>query len=261
MKLDASGDVQILKKILDSLAPGLTRNAQLEVLFQSYELGPDIFETRIKSLGSRQREQLLASLRLARDYCLYREQASQASRLAHQRAFPWNLVRSMDPSIRTDAREWLGFWALSRQGTWSELQWVERGVRTHVNFEAAELFARCLPLRPRALVLVHNHPSGRTEPSWIDLQLTRRVGTLASHLGIELKGHWIVGPQNETWIPLNPAEPHPVTDAESPRHSASAHGPDPSPLEGKSSSFSTPRNLTRISEARGLRSSPSKEPG
>lgn len=201
--------------VLNSLAPGLTRQAQLEVLFQTYELGPDLLHARLMALGGAQSDLLIHSLELARDYCIYRERASSQKRVLTQSGFPWNLIRELDPQIRAEAREWLGFWAQGRQGHWSEVQWVERGVRTHVNFEARELFARCLPLRPRTLVLVHNHPSGNTEPSWIDLQLTRQVGTLALHLGIELKGHWIVGPHSETWIPTSP---HP----KSPRNSKTA---------------------------------------
>jgi DNA repair protein RadC len=191
-----------LQTLLNQLGPGLTRKAQMEVLFQTFELGPDLFKLRVQELPAGARDSLIRSLELAREYSLYREAAAQTKRLSTEPRFPWNLIRDLPAEVRLEAREWLGFWAQSRQGPWSELQWVERGVRTHVNFEARELFARCLPMRPRALVLVHNHPSGNTEPSWVDLQLTRRVGDLCQHLGIELKGHWIVGPQSETWIPL-----------------------------------------------------------
>jgi DNA repair protein RadC len=78
-------------------------------------------------------------------------------------------------------------------------------VRTHVNFEPAELFSRLLALRPAAFVLFHNHPSGVLTPSAEDLLLTRRVAKLAASFGIELVGHWIVSPTGERWItvPIN----------------------------------------------------------
>jgi DNA repair protein RadC len=199
---EASVQQLLFEKITPQFAPGLTRSAQLEAFFQSYELGPDLLTTRLSQLSSAERQTLLEAMELARHYAAYREQAAQARRLEEKHEFPFHLLRSLTPAIRSEAREWIGFWAQYRQGHWSEVQWVERGVRTHVNFEASELFARCLPLRPRALVLVHNHPSGQTEPSWVDLRLTRQVGELAQHLGIELKGHWIVGPHSETWLPL-----------------------------------------------------------
>ena len=110
-------------------------------------------------------------------------------------------ARQVDAGIRLEPREWIGFWAQYRQGHWSALEWVERGVRTHVNFDSGEFFARLLATRPRAFVLVHNHPSGVTRPSWVDYRLTERVGTMARQFGIELKGHWIVGPHSEDWIP------------------------------------------------------------
>ena len=99
-----------------------------------------------------------------------------------------------------EAREWIGFWVQYRQGNWSGLEIVERGVRTHVKFDASEFFARLLATRPRAFMLVHNHPSGVTTPSWTDYRLTARIGALARQFGIELRGHWIVGPHSEEWI-------------------------------------------------------------
>jgi hypothetical protein len=105
------------------LAPGLTRSAQLETLFQVYELGPDVFETRLSSLAPRQRRHLLSALALARAYALHRERAASAVRLDEGAGFPWNLLECLTPEIRCEAREWMGFWAQYRQGHWSEVQW------------------------------------------------------------------------------------------------------------------------------------------
>ena len=43
-----------------------------------------------------------------------------------------------------------------------------------------------------ALILVHNHPSGSTEPSHDDIQLTQRVKTAAETLDIKLLDHVII---------------------------------------------------------------------
>ena len=253
-------------RLLNSIAPGLSQEAQLEALFIAFEASPEVFETRLSCLSEKRKQELRSALEMARHYALYKERASALRRLQGDSVqFPWTLLQSLSPEIRLEAREWLGFWAQHRQGHWSQVQWVERGVRTHVNFEASDFFARCLPLRPKALVLVHNHPSGNTEPSWMDLRLTRQVGRLAHDLGIELKGHWIVGPHSETWIPLElPLEPpltSPVPSVASLRSSASAHWSPSSPLKQKSWSSNTRRSQTKTSGALGLPSVAWKELG
>jgi DNA repair protein RadC len=79
---------------------------------------------------------------------------------------------------------------------------VEKGARTHVNLDPAELFARILALRPRGVFLFHNHPSGILTPSQEDLDLTHTIREISEKFGIQLLGHWIVSAQSEHWITL-----------------------------------------------------------
>lgn len=55
-----------------------------------------------------------------------------------------------------------------------------------------------LPIKRSAasLILIHNHPSGNTEPSREDLEITRRLRDAGSILGIEIIDHLIVGQNN-----------------------------------------------------------------
>lgn len=55
-----------------------------------------------------------------------------------------------------------------------------------------------LPIKRSAasLILVHNHPSGNTEPSREDLNITKRLREAGSILGIEIIDHLIVGQNN-----------------------------------------------------------------
>jgi DNA repair protein RadC len=73
-------------------------------------------------------------------------------------------------------------------------------VRTHVNIEPIELFARVLALRPHGFILIHNHPSGDLTPSLPDQEITDRVAQLARPFGIKMLGHWIVSARGEFWI-------------------------------------------------------------
>lgn len=55
-----------------------------------------------------------------------------------------------------------------------------------------------LPIKRSAasLILVHNHPSGNTEPSREDLNITKRLREAGSILGIEIIDHIIIGQNN-----------------------------------------------------------------
>lgn len=185
-------------------ANGLGEDSQIYAVFSSYELNPELFRLRLSSIGIPKKDAIYCLLEIARSYALFREKAFQESQktLNPSRTFERDLLNTIPPDFRLEPREWIGFWAQYRQGHWSKLEWIERGVRTHVNFDASEFFARLLAFRPKAFVLVHNHPSGITQPSWIDYQLTKKLGALARQFGIELKGHWVVGPHSEDWIPF-----------------------------------------------------------
>lgn len=58
-----------------------------------------------------------------------------------------------------------------------------------------EIFAYGLQLAAARFILVHNHPSGLTEPSNYDLKFTQRVASCGELMGIECLDHLIVGQQ------------------------------------------------------------------
>jgi DNA repair protein RadC len=43
------------------------------------------------------------------------------------------------------------------------------------------------------VVLAHNHPSGCSDPSSSDLQITRRIQTALNYIDVRLLDHMIVG--------------------------------------------------------------------
>lgn len=108
-------------------------------------------------------------------------------------------------SFRSAAHEWLGFVPIYSRNRMGAFCIVEKGVRTHVNTEPAELFARLLILRPKGFILAHNHPSEDLTPSREDHELTFKVGVLAQDLGISLLGHWIVTGSKSHWIQIGRA--------------------------------------------------------
>lgn len=56
-----------------------------------------------------------------------------------------------------------------------------------------EVLKAALDRHASALILVHNHPSGRLEPSGEDRQITREIQAACRHVGIKVLDHLIVG--------------------------------------------------------------------
>ena len=195
------GSLGVASGLLERPGAGLSGEDEERALFTAMEVSSGAHLKNLPGLGDAGQARLLAAFELCRRYALFRERVHVKPRLARSRLAPSRqALFQVDPTLRCEAQEWLGFVPLYRTGELGELCIVERGVRTHVNVDPAELFARILALRPQAITLFHNHPSGSLLPSDADFNLTRHVGRLAGQLGIRLLGHWILTARGEHWI-------------------------------------------------------------
>lgn len=79
----------------------------------------------------------------------------------------------------------------------SAIRVVSVGTLTHTLVHPREVFADPLADRAAAVILAHNHPSGRLEPSADDLTLTKRLCEAGRLFGIEVLDHIIVSPNGE----------------------------------------------------------------
>ncbi len=68
-----------------------------------------------------------------------------------------------------------------------------RGTVDHVPVYPREVVRRALELNAKAVILVHNHPSGDPTPSAADIEMTRRIAAACAVLEITLHDHVIVG--------------------------------------------------------------------
>jgi len=69
---------------------------------------------------------------------------------------------------------------------------LSRGTVDQTSVYPREVVKRALELNAKALVMVHNHPSGDPTPSSADIEITRAVETAAQTLGVALHDHVIV---------------------------------------------------------------------
>ena len=82
---------------------------------------------------------------------------------------------------------------------------ANRVVAVHFSFKGTlnqslvhprEIFKVALLCSGAAVILVHNHPTGNTEPSKEDFVLTSRLAEAGRIMGIELLDHVIIGHQD-----------------------------------------------------------------
>ncbi len=66
------------------------------------------------------------------------------------------------------------------------------GLLDSTQIHPREVFAEAIADRAASVVLIHNHPSGKLEPSPEDKELTRRMVEAGKILGIEVLDHVIV---------------------------------------------------------------------
>jgi DNA repair protein RadC len=69
----------------------------------------------------------------------------------------------------------------------------QRGTIDHTPVYPREVVQRALEVGAGALVLVHNHPSGDTQPSKEDIDMTRAIQDACRPLDIAIHDHLIIG--------------------------------------------------------------------
>jgi DNA repair protein RadC len=197
------GCMGLATQILEKPGTGLDVSAEEKAFFMAMETAGTAHVKEVNGLGPALQARILAAFELGRRYSVYRYEHSRAQRSTlPQSTLARQALRKISQKDRSEPKEWLGFVPIHRSGEMGELCVVERGVRTHVNTEPAELFARILALRPRGFFLFHNHPSGNMNPSPQDLDLTERVQEISRTFGLQLLGHGIVSSLNEEWIKI-----------------------------------------------------------
>lgn len=70
--------------------------------------------------------------------------------------------------------------------------WISKGTMTACVVSVADVFRQLLREAAPAVIFVHNHPSGESDPSQDDLVLTQRLVSAAEILGVRVVDHVIV---------------------------------------------------------------------
>lgn len=77
---------------------------------------------------------------------------------------------------------------------------IATGNTSTCNIDPANIFRFIFTLPASKFILVHNHPSGDTTPSNIDIQMTNKIKDLSAQLNIQFLDHIIIGDNDYTSI-------------------------------------------------------------
>lgn len=73
---------------------------------------------------------------------------------------------------------------------------ISQGTLTASLAHPREIFKGAILSNAAGVILIHNHPSGESEPSDEDVRLTQRIRQAGNILGIELVDHYILAENN-----------------------------------------------------------------
>ena len=82
---------------------------------------------------------------------------------------------------------------LNKKNELIEMRQIARGTPDKVTIYPRQIVEICISVGASKLILAHNHPSGSTEPSTKDIQLTVKLREGLKIIDVELLAHLIVG--------------------------------------------------------------------
>lgn len=103
------------------------------------------------------------------------------------------IFRHFGPLLRDCLQEELHAIYMDGQHRVIEHRMIHRGTSSDCPVHPRDVFRPAVRMAARAVVLVHNHPSGDSEPSSDDIEITHRLRSAGAVLGITVLDHIIIG--------------------------------------------------------------------
>ena len=153
-------------------------------LIQKY--GADITYDQLQQvtgLGSAKITELLAAIELSKRYLIDSEQpiVDSAEKVAQQLS-----------DMRDKKQEYFVCLTLDGANRLIAKRVVTIGTLTSSLVHPREVFADAITDRAASIIIAHNHPSGILEASRADLEITERLNTAGTILGIKLNDHIVI---------------------------------------------------------------------
>lgn len=186
---EALTDTELLAIILGSGIPGMNVKKLSEHILRKFRKTflditvDDLLE--IKGIGKAKALQVIAAIQLVKRF-------TEVERAGEVMINCLEDILSLTADLRTKRQEHLVCIYLNARNIVIQKETVSIGTVSNTIFHPREIFAPAIEMRATGIVLVHNHPSGETEPSRADLQMLDKVIKGAGMLGIRVVDFIIV---------------------------------------------------------------------
>jgi len=176
-----------------TLAHEILAKEQRGLYFLAQALPEELAE--IHGIGQAKACQILAALELGRRV------AARPSESRDSVTDPESVALMFMEEMRNLNRENFKLLTLNCKGEVISRESVAVGDLTSAIVHPREVFNSAVRKSAKAVILVHNHPSGSTIPSKEDINITKRLKEAGDILGIEVLDHIIIG--DGQWLSFN----------------------------------------------------------
>jgi DNA repair protein RadC len=142
---------------------------------------------QVKGLGTAKAAQLAAVLGLATRH--YHEVLNRGDKYSNAKA----VAALLKTRLAHETREVFMVLFLDNQNRYLALEKLFFGTLRSAEVHPREIAKKALNINAANVILAHNHPSGLTEPSQADIQITGLIQQALALLDIKVLDHFIIG--------------------------------------------------------------------
>ena len=113
---------------------------------------------------------------------------------------PQDIVNLLMDELKNEKREVVKVIILNSQNIILKIQTISQGGTNSVQVDTKDILMEAVKMGAPKIIMVHNHPSGETNPSKADIEFTEKLEKATEMLGIGLLDHIIIGYNQYTSI-------------------------------------------------------------
>jgi DNA repair protein RadC len=152
----------------------------------------------IRGIGKAKASQIKASLELGKR--LIREEAEKGKKISNINDVLMYVKEYYSPYLRYSQKELFNVILLDVRNKVIDNIELSVGNSTATIVDPKEIIKEATKRSASGIILVHNHPSGETEPSEADMDTTRKVAEACNYIGVKIIDHVIIGKNENDFL-------------------------------------------------------------
>ena len=113
---------------------------------------------------------------------------------------PQDVVNLFMDELKTEKREIVKVIIMNSRNIILKILTISQGGTSSVQVDTKDILMEAIKIGAPKIIMVHNHPSGETDPSTADIEFTKRLEKAAEVFAIQLLDHIIIGYNQYTSI-------------------------------------------------------------